>query len=108
MPETRNKSMSDEAYHAAEAASKKNLTIGKAVEALKAGQMIRRAGWNGKGMHVYMEDMWSFPIRDGIYAGQSRKYAPVMVLYIGAADTHQPGWNASTPDLLADDWEIVA
>ena len=83
------------------------MSIGNAVEALKAGKMIRRAGWNGKGMHVYLEDMWSFPIRDGLYAGQERKYAPVMVLYIGAADTHQPGWNASTPDLLADDWETV-
>ena len=30
-----------------------NLNFGKAVEALKQGKMVTRAGWNGKGMFLF-------------------------------------------------------
>jgi Protein of unknown function (DUF2829) len=83
------------------------MNIGQAITALKSGKMVRRSGWNGKGMHIYLEDMWSFPIRAGIYKGQKRSYGECLVLYIASQELHQPGWNASTPDLLAEDWEIV-
>ena len=68
------------------------LNFGLAILALKAGRCIQRAGWNGKGMHVYLLEMSG--------------YEPCMVLYT-AAGTHQPGWNASTPDVLADDWQVL-
>lgn len=83
------------------------MKIGEAIEAMRNNKCVRRAGWNGKKMHVYLEDMWRFPINEGVFKGQERKYAPVLVSYVGATDTHQAGWNASTPDLLADDWETV-
>lgn len=81
------------------------MNIGEAIEAMRHNDCVRRAGWNGK--HIYLEDMWRFPIRAGVYQGEERKYAPVLVLYIGATDTHHAGWNPSTEDLLADNWEIV-
>jgi hypothetical protein len=78
------------------------MNIGEAVKALKEGKFVQRSGWNGKGMHIYLED-------EHIFAkgtGSQRKYEASIVLF-NAQRTHQPGWNASTPDLLADDWQLV-
>lgn len=80
------------------------MTFGQAIEALKTGRMVRRAGWNGKGMHVYLEDGYTTKVRGGAFKGAERKYAPCLVLF-NAQGVHQPGWNASTADVLADDWE---
>jgi len=82
------------------------LTFGQAVEAMKRGARIQRAGWNGKGMHVYLEDHISLVFKGGAGRGTPREYRPCMVLYT-ADGAHQPGWNASTPDVLAEDWQIV-
>ena len=83
------------------------MNIGEAVTALKSGRWIRRAGWNGKNMHVYMEDAHSEKIGDGVFKGESREYGAHLVLFTSQG-VHQPGWNASTPDLLAEDWEIIS
>lgn len=80
------------------------MNFGEAIAVLKAGGLVRRAGWNGKGMHVYLEDGFSFPVRAGVYNGATRTYAPVLVLFT-AHGVHQPGWLASQPDMLAEDWE---
>jgi hypothetical protein len=82
------------------------MNIGQAVEAIKNGKLVRRAGWNGKGMHLYYEDGLGHAVGAGAFKGTVRTYEPCIVLFT-AQKTHQPGWNASTPDLLADDWEIV-
>lgn len=82
------------------------MNFGEAIEAAKEGSLIQRKGWNGKGMHVYFEDAFSFPIRDGAYKGMVRKYDPCFVMFT-AQETHQPGWNASQADMNADDWAIV-
>ncbi len=79
-----------------------NLTIGDAIEALKKGFRVQRAGWNGKGMHVYLETHFKF-----IAGNHERDYPPVLVLF-NAQGQHQAGWNASTPDVLAEDWQIVS
>jgi hypothetical protein len=66
------------------------MNFGDAIAALKEGKLVRRAGWNGKGMHLYLEG-----------------YQPVIVMYT-ATKEHQPGWLASQADMLADDWQEVA
>lgn len=68
------------------------MNIGEAVEAMEVGRCVRRAGWNGKGMFVYLLK------QDG--------FEPGYVLHT-ATGTEQLGWNASTPDLRATDWEIL-
>lgn len=77
------------------------LNFGQAIEALKNGQRIQREGWNGKGMHVYLESHFKF-----VAGNHEREYPPVLVLFT-ANGLHQAGWNASTPDLLAEDWSVV-
>lgn len=83
-----------------------NMTFGQAVEALKQGDMVRRTGWNGKGMHIYLEEGRHLPINVGPEKGESREYAPVICMFT-AQGVHQPGWLASQADILAEDWELV-
>jgi hypothetical protein len=82
------------------------MTFGEAITAMKANQCVRRAGWNGKNMHIYLEDMFHVPIKGGVYKGTVRHYEPVICMFT-AQGKHQPGWLANQPDILADDWEIV-
>lgn len=82
------------------------MNIGEAVEALKSGKSVRREGWNGKGMHLYLEDQLSYVIGGGVFKGHRREYAPVVVLF-NSRQVHQPGWVCSQEDLLATDWEAV-
>lgn len=82
------------------------MTFGEAIEALKKDKLVARAGWNGKNMHLYLEDSLSFKIGDGIYKGTTRKYEPCICMFT-AQGKHQPGWLASQADMLATDWEIV-
>lgn len=81
------------------------MNFGQAIEELKKGAMVSREGWNGKNMHIYLEDHFSVILGQGGMKHE-RKYNPCIVLF-NAAGEHQPGWNASTPDVLAEDWGIV-
>ncbi len=82
------------------------MNFGQAIETLKAGGMVQRAGWNGKGMHLYLEDMLMHKIRGGVFKSETRKYEPGICMWT-AQQTHQPGWLASQADMLADDWQVV-
>lgn len=82
------------------------MDIGQAVTLLKAGSFIRRSNWNGKNMHLYLEDQLSHTIPGGIYKGVRREYAPVVCLF-NSKGIHQPGWVCSQEDLLATDWELA-
>lgn len=82
------------------------MDIGEVVAALKDGKWVRRAGWNGKNMHLYLEDQLSHTVPGGVFKGQRREYAPVVVLH-NAKGIHQPGWVCSQEDLLATDWEFA-
>ena len=88
------------------------MNFGQAVEQLKSGQRVARAGWNGKGMWVCL--MPAAVIPEGLVNERTRKFVPSGELRVGAYlvlwtahGVWQPGWNASTPDILADDWEVV-
>ncbi len=77
------------------------LSFGDAINLLKAGKRVARAGWNGKGM-------WLVLIHpSGAAYRSSGGVLFAMQDCIGlktAGGTMQPGWNASTPDMLAEDW----
>lgn len=78
------------------------MNFGQAIEELKNGFMVRRSGWNGKNMHIYLEDENNlFP-----KSPMKRTYAPVICMYT-AQGIHQPGWLASQADMLANDWELI-
>lgn len=83
----------------------KGLNFGQAIEAMKKGECVCRSGWNGKGMHVYLEEHFHCLVGKGGGLKHTRHYLPVMVLFTATGE-HQPGWNASTQDVIAEDWMI--
>jgi hypothetical protein len=78
------------------------LTFGMAIEALKKGLKVSRAGWNGKGMWVTRMDsgVCHNPESDDEYT--VREY-----LAMKTADNQIVPWTASQTDMLSEDWEIV-
>lgn len=87
------------------------MNFSEALYALKAGQRVRRAGWNGKGMWVcYMPPV---SISEALINGRTKTFWPEGDLPVGgyfvmrtADGTWQPGWLASQTDILASDWEV--
>ena len=72
------------------------LTFGLAIEALKAGQRVARAGWNGKGMYIEYVQARDF---------QFSELLPHFV--IKNVKNSFSTWVPSINDCLADDWQIV-
>ena len=109
------KAQADAAYRRSD-----GMPFGLALEALRKGCKVARAGWNGKGMWlVYMEPLYLPPYNT---QGTHRKVNDRTAKWIGedapldcqpyiamwtAAKQWQPGWLASQADMLADDWMIV-
>jgi hypothetical protein len=86
-----------------------NRDFGWAINQLKSGKKVCRAGWNGKGMWLCL--MPSFVVdtpnertqKHGIK--QSFECGAYIVMWT-AQGIWQPGWLASQNDILAEDWEI--
>lgn len=96
------------------------LPFGLALEAMKQGKKVARAGWNGKGMWLRMIHPYApHPDTGGgnpAYANPYFKAADnnpeavgTMLPWIGmkTADNHFVPWLASQTDMLAEDWEIL-
>lgn len=86
------------------------LTFGLAIEALKLGKRVARAGWNGKGMFVYLVPANSYPAQTG--AAKAHFGDGAMVPYnaymaIKNVDETVSTWVPSVNDCLAEDWAIV-
>lgn len=94
--------------------------FGWALNQLRSGLKVRRAGWNGKGMWiVYMPELRLPPNsaqepgakvndRTAKHIGKdtplnSRPYIAMWT----AQGEWQPGWLASQADMLAMDWEVA-
>jgi hypothetical protein len=92
--------------------SEGKMDFGDAIRELKAGNKVRRAGWNGKGMWLAL--MPEFVVPEAMVNGRTKKHAPAGDLNCGAyivmwtaQGVWQPGWLASQADMLSDDWEVV-
>lgn len=88
----------------------KGLSFGLAIAALKEGKRVARAGWNGKGMFVYLVPPASYPVQTG--AAKAHFGEGAMVPYnaymaIKNVDETVSTWVPSVNDCLAEDWEVV-
>lgn len=87
-----------------------NLSFGQAVELLKQGKRVARAGWNGKGMYLVLADEIDFVTRaymadmEGDHDGNLTQPSIVMKT---ADNKFVVGWLASQTDMLAEDWVAV-
>jgi len=92
------------------------ISFGLAIEAMKQGNKVCRAGWNGKGMWVAVSPGSQFapehakPGHAAHHLAQTQT-APITLsahIDMKAADgTLVVGWLASQTDMLADDWMIL-
>lgn len=80
------------------------LTFGLAVEELKLGKKVARAGWNGKGIHLELQR----PDEN------SKMTSPYIFIDTTGLQTDNPDaprsrvpWLASQTDMLAEDWMVV-
>lgn len=86
------------------------LTFGMAIEALKLGQRVARAGWNGNGQFVYLVPAASYPAQTGIakaYFGADAMVPYRAYLALKTAQGDVATWAPSCSDALAEDWIIV-
>jgi len=70
------------------------MDFSEALQLVKCGSSIQRAGWNGKGMFVYLYK----PEGDGTY---------LPFLMMKTADDKFVPWLASQTDILAEDWSVI-
>lgn len=93
------------------------MNFGEAIAALKAGQKVSRAGWNGKGMWlVLVPGTPTAQLRDGTPYKTATgldecEILPHIDMWTTNADGRRamlPGWLASQTDMLSDDWGLVA
>jgi hypothetical protein len=104
------------------------LNFGQALQCLKSGLLVRRSGWNGKGMFLFIrpvftcgkeqfEKIVSVPenakaaIMESIEPKEGEEtlgYRFTAYISMFAADKSiVNGWLASQTDMLANDWQIV-
>ena len=79
--------------------------FGEALELLKEGRKVARAGWNGKGIHIALQ----------IPDENSKMTSPYIYIDTAGLQTDNEfapkslvPWLASQTDMLADDWVEVA
>ena len=86
------------------------MNFGNAIEALKEGKRVARAGWNGKGMFLFLVPGSNFivnrePLLSIIGEGAQITYRPHIDMK--DAEGKVVPWLASQTDMLAEDWQIV-
>ena len=87
--------------------------IGWAVDRMKQGVRVRRAGWNGKGMWVVAQAGYPEGIAinantsraTGLPEGSVQRFEPYAIMH-NAQGRFVP-WLCSQGDLLANDWECA-
>jgi hypothetical protein len=69
--------------------------IGWAVETLRNGDKVRRAGWNGKNMWLMLQ------------TPDANSKMTLPYVYMSTAQGDLVPWLCSQTDLLASDWELA-
>jgi hypothetical protein len=101
-----------------------NLSFGHAIEAMKLGHKVARAGWNGKGMWIALTPGSLFEAKHAKDGHAAKHRASEIVdegftlesqitllphIDMRAADGSMVvGWLASQTDMLANDWSILS
>ena len=88
------------------------LPFGIAIEAMKAGHRVTRAGWNGKGMYLYFVGPGRYPpstpagrriserYKDGLVP-----YRPYIAMFTVNGDVVP--WAATQSDMIEEDWMVL-
>ena len=81
-----------------------------ALSALKAGNLVQRVGWNGKGMFIFLVKGSTFAVNRpplmGIYPEGTEINYHAHIDMKTADNTIVP-WLCSQTDMLAEDWQLT-
>lgn len=82
--------------------------FGWALEQLRAGQRVARAGWNGKGMWLMLvpKNDWSTRVGPSRIEG-ARAGDRLPFIAMKTVNGELVPWLASQTDVLAEDWELA-
>jgi hypothetical protein len=86
------------------------MTFGLALEAMKRGERVARAGWNGKGLFVYHVPANSYPAQTGAakaHFGEGALVPYNAYMAIKNVNDTVSTWVPSVNDCLANDWHIA-
>lgn len=89
----------------------KGLTFGSALAALKAGKRVARAGWNGKGMFLFLVGGSTFTVnREPLLSimGEGVQVQYHAHIDMKTAQGYVVPWLASQADMLAEDWVLIS
>ena len=78
-----------------------NMGFGNAIAKLHGGLRVQRAGWNGKGMFLFLINEWTYT------DGKQDNYQNLPFIAMKTADDKVVPWLASQTDILAEDWNTV-
>ena len=83
------------------------MDFGEAIQALKQGERVQRAGWNGKGQYIELAINISYKnTKNEIINAEHDAIGNKAIAFVGTSGV-QLGWLASQADMLANDWQIV-
>ena len=83
------------------------MTFGEAIEELKQGKKVARAGWNGKNQNIELATCISYKNAAGeIINCEHEAIGNKAIAFVGTSGI-QMGWLASQADMLAKDWILV-
>lgn len=91
------------------------MTFGQALEHLKNGKKVRREGWNGKGMYLWLLAAFDVPAEwckephlKLLAEENGGKVSCLASIRMKTADGKVlTGWLASQTDMLSEDWELI-
>jgi hypothetical protein len=91
------------------------MNFGQAIEALKAGKKVSRAGWNGKSMYLWLmpaavvpAEWCKEPHLKQLAEENGGSVEALGTIRMRTADKKVlTGWLASQSDMLAEDWQVV-
>lgn len=87
-----------------------NMTFGLALEALRRGLKVARAGWNGKNQFLFLVKGESLEYETSANLAcleEVEVHHPDVIAIKTTIGDIQVGWIASQTDMLAEDWKIV-
>lgn len=91
------------------------MNFGQAIEALKAGKLVTRSGWNGRGMYLWLlpaanvkAEWCREPHLKKVAEENGGSIEALGSIRMMTADKKVlTGWLASQTDVLAEDWEVL-
>ena len=79
-----------------------------ALNEIKAGKLLKRTGWNGRDMYVYLVPGSTFSVNRpplSLIMERGTQIDYLSHIDMRSADGKYVPWLASQTDILADDWE---